>query len=89
MNGALVCITPGCERARVAGRDGWVYPMCDSCTRNALSDAFGPSWHGDARAGVLRTSIVGDSDRLFSADVPLRVGAEQDARAASPGIGTG
>lgn len=83
------CITPDCERARVLGRDGWVYPLCDAHTCEALSDAFGPSWHERARAGVLRTSIVGGSDRLFSADVPLRVGAEQDARAASPGIGTG
>jgi hypothetical protein len=88
----IVCVSPDCRRAPMPSTpDGTRYAMCSQHTCDALLDAFGPAWHDRARAHTLPTSITGGSDRQTSAvDVPLRVdGAGLDARAASPGIGTG
>lgn len=50
------CPTPDCHRsAAPADPGGTLHAYCATCERELLSNA----WHDDARAGELRTSIVG------------------------------
>lgn len=76
------CIVPDCSRARVLARDGWSYPMCSAHTCEALTDAFGGSWHERAASHTLPPRVSGglptNHDALSGADaLPPGIDARQ------------
>lgn len=93
----MICNATGRDRQTVPpSAGGTLHAMCEGCERAAMS-TFGERWHDEARAGVLRTSIVGGisitrTDSLSGADPvvpPVAAIGPRQAASSAPTAGGG